>query len=70
MVDEIHDDAREATARQIFKAIQKQERPDIAIALILRGIDDWYAKGLLHGKRKVRPRARYHNTINQKQEKK
>lgn len=47
---EIHAQAREATARQIFRALQKQERSDISIALILRGIDDWYNKGVKHGK--------------------
>lgn len=49
--NEIHANAREATARQVYKAVAKQERPDIAVALILQAIDDWYAKGLLHGKR-------------------
>ena len=49
--EEIHAEAREATARQTFKAIIKQERPDVAIALILRAIDEWYKKGLIHGKR-------------------
>lgn len=48
---EIHADAREATARQVYKAVAKQERPDIAVALILQALNDWYAKGLLHGKR-------------------
>lgn len=48
---EIHAQAREATARQIFKSIIKEDRPDIIIALILRGIDDWYNKGVLHGAR-------------------
>lgn len=48
---EIHADAREATARQTFKAILNQDRPDVAVALILRAIDEWYEKGLLHGKR-------------------
>lgn len=48
---EIHADAREATARQVYKAIAKQERPDLVVAIILRAIDDWYAKGVLHGKR-------------------
>ena len=47
---EIHANAREATARQTFKAICKQDRPDVAIALILQAIDDWYVKGVTHGK--------------------
>ena len=48
--EEIHADAREATARQVFKAILKEDRPNIKIALILQAIDDWYIKGLTHGK--------------------
>jgi hypothetical protein len=46
---EIHSDAREARARQVFNAISKQKRPDISIALILQAIDDWYYKGIKHG---------------------
>ena len=46
---EIHANAREATARQTYRAICKQNRPDIAIALILLAIDDWYVKGIQHG---------------------
>lgn len=49
---EIHSNAREARARQCFNAVQKQKRPDIAIAIILQAIDDWYEKGLLLGKHK------------------
>jgi hypothetical protein len=26
------------------------DRPDVAIAILLRAIDDWYEKGLIHGK--------------------
>ena len=48
---EIHAAARETTARQTFKAMTKTDRPDIAIAILLRAIDDWYEKGLAHGKR-------------------
>lgn len=48
---EIHADAREATARQVFKSICSQDRPDVAIAIILRALDDWYVKGFIHGKR-------------------
>ena len=50
-VDEIHADAREATARQTFKAMTNTERPDIAIAILLHAIDDWYEKGVAHGER-------------------
>lgn len=50
----IHADAREATARQIFKAVQKQENANIAIALILQGLDDWYKKGVLNGRHKAK----------------
>lgn len=45
----IHADAREATARQTYKAVIKQKRPDIAVALILRALDDWYEKGKKRG---------------------
>lgn len=48
---EIHANAREATARQTFRAICAQDRPDIAVAILLRAIDEWYKKGLEHGKR-------------------
>lgn len=48
---EIHADAREATARQTFKAMTNTDRPDIAIAILLRAIDEWYEKGVTHGKR-------------------
>ncbi len=48
---EIHADAREATARQVFKQINKQDRSDISIAIILQALDDWYEKGFIHGKR-------------------
>ena len=48
---EIHADAREATARQVFRQINKQERPDISVAIILQALDDWYEKGFIHGKR-------------------
>lgn len=44
----IHANAREATARQVYRAVIGQERPDIAIALILQALDDWYQKGLAH----------------------
>jgi hypothetical protein len=47
--DEIHADAREATARQVCKALAKQDCPDLAIAIVLMAIDDWYSKGLKHG---------------------
>lgn len=47
----IHTKAREATARQAYKAVLRQEHPDIAIAIILCAIDDWYQKGFEHGKR-------------------
>ena len=46
---EILADAREATARHTYKAVCAQERPDIAIAIILRAIDEWYEKGLKQG---------------------
>ena len=46
---EIHAEAREATARQTYKAIIKTDHQDIAIALILRAIDEWYQKGIIHG---------------------
>lgn len=48
---EIHADAREATARQTFKSITKTDRPDIAIAIILLAIDEWFEKGMIIGKR-------------------
>ena len=51
---EINADAREATARQTYKAVVSQERPDIAVAIILRSIDEWYEKGALHIKNDVR----------------
>ena len=47
--EEIHADAREATARQVYRSIVKEDRPDIAIAKILLALDDWYAKGLQNG---------------------
>jgi hypothetical protein len=50
---EIHEEAREATARQVYKAAINQERPDIAVAIILRALDEWYEKGVTHGKREV-----------------
>jgi hypothetical protein len=46
---EVHTDAREATARQTYRAMVREERPDIAIAILLRAIDEWYAKGIAHG---------------------
>lgn len=48
---EIHADAREATVRQTFKAMIKTDRSDIAIAILLRAIDEWYEKGLVQGKK-------------------
>lgn len=48
---EIHAAGREATARETFKAITKTDRPDIAVAILLRAIDDWFQKGLDIGKR-------------------
>jgi hypothetical protein len=48
---EINADAREATARQTFKAMTNTDRPDIAIAILLRAIDEWYETGVDHGKR-------------------
>ncbi len=48
---EIHANAREATARQTFKQISNQDRPDISVAIILQALDDWYEKGFIHGKR-------------------
>lgn len=50
----IHADAREATARQTYKAVCSQERPDIAVAIILQAIDDWYYKGAAHIKNDAR----------------
>lgn len=44
----IHADAREATARHTYKAVCAQDRPDIAISIILQAIDEWYEKGALH----------------------
>jgi len=48
---EIHEEAMEATARQTYRAIAKTGRPDIAVALILRAIDEWYFKGMSIGAR-------------------
>ena len=48
---EVHADAREATARQVFKQLCKQDRSDISVAIILQALDDWYEKGFIHGKR-------------------
>ena len=50
----IHADAREATARQTYKNVCSQERPDIAVAIILQAIDDWYDKGAAHIKNDAR----------------
>lgn len=50
----LYAEAREATARRILKAVVKQERPVIAVAIILRAIDDWYKKGVAHGKLKTK----------------
>lgn len=50
----IHADAREATARQTYKAVCSQERHDIAVAIILQAIDDWYYKGVAHIKNDAR----------------
>ena len=55
---EIHSDAREATARRTYAAMVKEQRPDIAIAILLRAIDEWYEKGVEHGKNNVRQLAR------------
>jgi hypothetical protein len=49
-VEDIHADAREATASHTFKAMTNACRPDIAKAILLRAIDDWYKKGVAHGK--------------------
>lgn len=46
---EMHADAREATARQTYKAICKQDRPDVGVMLVLNAIEYWYKKGLEHG---------------------
>lgn len=51
---EIHADAREASARQTFKAMTNTDRPDIAVAILLRAIDEWYEKGVAHGKSRCR----------------
>ena len=52
----IHADAREAAARQTYRTMVKVERPDIAIAILLRAIDEWYKKGIVHGMSKHRAR--------------
>lgn len=56
---EVHSDAREATARRTYAAMVKEQRPDIAIAILLCAIDEWYAKGVDHGRKNVRQPARY-----------
>lgn len=48
---EVHAEARDATARQTFKAMTRTERPDIAVAILLRALDEWFEKGLILGKR-------------------
>ena len=47
---QIHEDAREATARQTLKSVNANERPDIKVALILQAIDYWYQRGIEHGR--------------------
>ena len=49
---EIHRDAREATARRLYRSIKSIDRPDIAIATILIALDDWYEKGCKVGRRR------------------
>ena len=48
---DIHAEARESTARQAFKAMTKTDRPDVAVAILLRVIDEWFEKGVTVGKR-------------------
>lgn len=48
---EAHAAAREATARRTFEAMAKTDRPDIAVAILLQALDEWYEKGVIHGKR-------------------
>ena len=52
IAEEIHQDAREATARRVYRSIKSIDRPDIAIATILIALDDWYEKGCKVGRRK------------------
>ena len=52
IAEEIHQDAREATARGVYRSIKSIDRPDIAIATILIALDDWYEKGCKVGKRR------------------
>lgn len=44
--NQIHTDAREATARQVCRAIMNQERFDISVAIVLQALDDWYERGM------------------------
>jgi len=44
--NELLADQRERDARDVYKKIISQDRPDVAVAIILRSIDTWYKKGL------------------------
>ena len=46
--EEVHAQAREDSARKIFK-LMRHERPDVAITFILNEIDHWYGIGFVHG---------------------
>lgn len=50
----IHEDAREVTARHTYRALTKIDRPDVGVACIIRAIDEWYYKGLEHGRKNTR----------------
>lgn len=42
-------EAREHSARKVFREITKENRPDIVVAIILRAIDGWYETGFIRG---------------------
>jgi hypothetical protein len=52
--NDIHADARESAARRVFRLLTKEERPDIAVAIILQALDIWYEKGYCLGVQSVK----------------
>jgi hypothetical protein len=57
--NEIHAEAREATARQVYRSLKRCiEKENVAIGVILIAIDDWYIRGVRHGKAHYRKRFR------------
>ena len=49
-MEDINTDLREMDARKIFRALQSESRPDISVSIIAKAIDEWYMRGVMHGK--------------------